>query len=403
MRHLKVFVLALLLACAPALWSAFVAVYGVWVPMPNGNGNQGAQTYLINAATHKYASCGVVTKTCTLNTAGFKLSTVNTGDTLKVSFQDIDTTTGDPDGVIDQYGTVAITAGTDDNKWIDGTTSPALGSITSGGNGSGSGRSVTIGDTVCLVREFNSFVAGSMYFLRYESQLNGWDPQMTVYDDGYNGTSWDKKAETPSFGLGCDDGTWQFMEGVSPFTATMQTISYNSGSAADEIALRFKFPFKTKLGGVRFWTNLAGDADVVLYSGTTALATVSLDNNVRRTTNAVYTNAQFQDYTLDADTVYRVALKPTTGTNIVLNYNNVQSNPIFDIVGGGRELYWSSRVDAGSWTDTTTRRPFISLNLVAFDSGAGSGAGGPSGYIAHVNPQYLPFFSRLIFPYVPHF
>lgn len=291
---------------------------------------------------------------------------------MKVSFQNVNGANGEPDGVVDEFGTVVI-AGTDDNKWIDTTTSPALGAITSGGNGAGSGRTVAVGDILALVVEFDSFVAGSLLILQQEGQLTYWNPSMNNYALHQVGGTWTKQGDTPMFALGCNDGTWQYMESVT--VGRTSQVTYNSASAADEIAMRFQLPYPAKLGSVKALIDFTAVAEIIVYEGTTALGTFSLDPELRRTTGFIWTQAQFGDLALTANTTYRVAVKPTTGTNLSLHRTTAQSNALFDTLGGGRQFYYSTRVDAGSWTDTDTIRPYVSLGLTAFDDGTGgSGA-----------------------------
>ena len=330
-KRILAVILSLLFTYSPVIWAT---LNGMWIPMPNANANQGPQANLIDASAEKIAFIGIMSKTCTLNKLCFLLSTVTTGDTLKLSFQNVDLATGDPDGVVDQFATVVI-ADTDDNKWICTDTSPASGLVTSGGNGAGSGRSVTIGDIVAGVVEFNSFVAGSLFLKSFETTLPTWDPAKNIYFTHFT-TAWTKFDFTPAFAMGCDDGTYQYMESVAPYTGVLQIHTYNSGSVADEIALHIKVPFSgMQVSKGRAWTNLGGDAELILYAGTTVQGTpFTLDKDLKFDTARRWAEAQFADLPLTANTDYYLALKPTSATDITLNYNDVGSNAILDVVGG---------------------------------------------------------------------
>jgi hypothetical protein len=365
-------------------------MYGIWLPVANENYNQGPQAILIDAATEKVAWIATMTKTCTLDRLGYNLHTVSTGDTLKCSFQNVDMTTGFPDGTIDQYRTVVIGAG-DGGKWIDPSTSPALGVLTDDGTDTGVKRSVTVGDIVAGVCEFDSFVAGSIQFRLLETNSNG--PQFfgNTYSAAYVGApSWSKPIWIPMVAFGCSDNTWQYIPGTTPTTNVDQTLAFNVDTGAqDEVALRFKLPYTAKLGQIAIRMNLSANADVVLYDGGSN-PSFTLDSDLTKSTNNTPHVAQFNDVILAADTVYRAALKPTTASNVTIFYQNFQQNALLAASGGTVEMYWSSRVDGGAWTDLNTRRPTISLGLTAFD--AGGGGAGNSGYISKLFGPYRPAY-----------
>jgi len=48
---------------------------------------------------------------------------------------------------------------------------------------------------------------------------------------------------------------------------------------------------------------------------------------------------------------------------------------MLDMLSGGQAFHFSSRADAGAWSDTTTRRPIMGLILSAADDGVGGGGG----------------------------
>ena len=75
---------------------------------------------------------------------------------------------------------------------------------------------------------------------------------------------------------------------------------------------------------------------------------------------------------MSADTTYRLAVKPTTATNVSLYSFSVNAAAIMAAFVGGTQWYQSTRTDAGAWTDSTTNCPFIGLHLSQLDDGAGA-------------------------------
>ena len=330
------------------------------------------QSFLLDASAEKVAFVFRAPKAGTLARVGFRTATVTTADTLKVSFQDVDATNGDPDGVVDQFRTVA-SAGVTSNTWI------RTGLITSDGTDNGTLRSVTRGQVITVVIEFNAFVAGVVNIAANRVfGLTANQPMVGLnYVDHFT-ASWAKS----TVGIGViaieyDDGSFAYLPNALP-ADTMSSNSVSSGTTPDEIALKVRLPFTAKVSGFYVAAIVAGDADVVLYDsdGTTPLATASIDKDQRVTGANISAGLFSSDVTLTANTFYWIALKPTTTTAETLYWFTVNATPgaaQLDQVSGGQDAYWTQRTDAGVWADTTTKRPLIGLILSALDDGVGGG------------------------------
>src|SRR3989304_561487 len=77
---------------------ALQTIKGLWLPQPLSWFIPTNVSFLIDAAAEKVAFIFKVPKTGTLESVSFVLGPVTTGDTLKISFQDVDVATGNPDG-----------------------------------------------------------------------------------------------------------------------------------------------------------------------------------------------------------------------------------------------------------------------------------------------------------------
>lgn len=377
-----------LLFCAKLIYAGWATVHGLYypeyIPANAAIGGSYYQNFLIDAAGEKVAMIVRAPKTGTLNRAGFLLGTVTAGDTLKVSFQDVDPATGDPDGTADQYRTVAI-ADTDDDKWIGGNSTPALGVMTSDGTDSGLKRSVTQGDLLAVVIEFDNRVNGNLNVRHFGTPNFSRVTMMgQSYVDHYT-TSWVKASVTGSTACGgivlleYDDGSSSYIPGTLP-AASFNYAQYHINSTPDEAMLRFSLPFPAKVTGYWFGADLDGDAELFLLdSGGSVVAnsTVSLDKDIRAATaGSVFGVLLANEITLAANTTYYLSLKPTTASALMLYYFNAPSNAAFGQASCGTACYWAQRVDGGAITTTDTRRPLMGLILSAVSDGAGGGGGG---------------------------
>lgn len=328
----------------------------------------GTAGVLLDASGEKAAVILRVPKTGTLHKVGFRTGTVTTGDTLKVSFQDV-AATGFPDETADQYRTIVI-ADANDDTWF------TTGILSSDGTDGGTKRSVTKDQEIAVVFEYNSYVAGNLYIANMTS-LGSTGLELYPYcaNKVGAGPTWAKinaAASTPVLALEYSDGSYAEF-GSLPFSSlTNQTFA--SDSAADEYALAFSLPFPCRIAGIGCLMDIDGNADLVLYEGTTSRATVSVDSDMRASTAINILEMKFTTpYEIAANTTYYASIKPTTTTAVGMYYFTVNSAAVMDSFDGGQNLYQATRVDGGAWTTDTAKRPFIWLLIDGFSDGVGGG------------------------------
>jgi hypothetical protein len=304
------------------------------------------------------------------------------GAVLKVSLQDVNLAAGpviQPDGTLDQYFTVP-----NDGSYVSH--AQITGTLTSDGSTPAT-RTVAHGDLLAVVWEWDShggsdtvIVKGfSLSSVQNCAGASGLQNACVLYTGG----SW---AATPvsmvaSVLLEFDDGTFGTLDGGMPVYSTGTTTgsaSINTGTTPDEYCLEFELPFATEVDGMWAWVNPAAGAnfDMILYSGTTALATVSVD------ANAVSANAQrsiqvrFPKIALSADTTYRVAILPTTANNVTVYYYDLYAEAHMAVVPFGTTGQTNTRTDAGAWgTATETRRLMAGIRVSGIDIPASTGGG----------------------------
>lgn len=163
--------------------------------------------------------------------------------------------------------------------------------------------------------------------------------------------------------------------------------AFSSASTPDERGLYFTLPSgwgsTYQLVGMRWLGAMAatGAYDIVLYSGTTVLQSVSMDTDADQSPTATRIRTVYFDETtlstLSYGTPYRLVIKPTTGTITTYEYvmdaaGDMDSWPL------GTNVYYTSRTDAGAFSEDTTKRNSIEALIFADTTVAASG--GASSY-----------------------
>ena len=315
-------------------------------------------SFILDASAEKAATIWRAGHSGAIRKIHFRTATVTTGDTMRVSLQDVDTSTGDPDGVADQSGTVVVAA-SDDSTWKTVTL--------------GADRTVTRGDWLAAVIEFDSFVAGNMQIARNTGpvSLHG------AYNDHFT-AAWAKVSAHPVLAVEYSDALFYPQPGVH--SGVVSSTSFNVDTVSfDEYGMLFTLPFSASCCGLGFFSSLAADLDLVLYSGTTPLQSVSWDSSIAIA--AIQAREMFfpASQTLSANTPYRVTIKPTTTSNVAIRHLDLFSAAARGQLPGGTVVQLTKRVDSGAWTDVDTSRPLMWLLLDGID--AGGGVIGPGGAI----------------------
>lgn len=295
-------------------------------------------TMTIDAAGEIAAFVFIAPKTGTLSKVRFRLSGVTTAQDLKVSFQDL--SSGNPDGTPDQYRVVP-------------SASVAVGFVETGilsddGTDGGTKRSVTIGDALAVVVEFNSAVGNVQVSTQSSNAASIFGH---AYSDLFT-ASWAKNtSQAPLFALEYSDGSVEPIAGVLP--GTYSNVVFNSGSSPDEYGNVFTLPFSARVSGIWAWVDYDNAADLVLYSGTSALATIAVPASTNRPGTAMgFVALQFPTPQTLAAGVYRAVLKPGA-SNVGINLATLAAAA--DLAAHFRsDFYGTSRTDAGAWSDDTT-------------------------------------------------
>lgn len=352
----------------------FVPVNRLWYGMPSWTNlpalAPAGSTFTIDATGEKVAMLGRFWNkdraTKLIDKVGFRFATVVKagGSALTVSLQNVDAATGppyQPDGTQDQ--TVAIAnanAAFVSNTWI------MTGSLDSQ-------RSVAFGELVAVVVEYDVSGRLSSDSVQIYGLSNAGASQVPLESGVSHFTaSWAAGGSTsPNVIFECSDGTFATIEGTLPHSATTNVIGLNSGATPDEVALAFTMPFACKIDGLAFALNVGANADfdIVLYQGTSALQTVSVDSNAIAAAAAGRPlEITIPETALIAGTQYYAVVKPTTANSLTVYTATVSAAGHFQAWPGESGWGYSTRTDAGSWAATTaTQRPFGGIRLSAID------------------------------------
>lgn len=226
----------------------------------------------------------------------------------------------------------------------------------------------TRGELLALVIGYSSGTVNSSNFSQINYNQAIGDGELFPYPvTNKTGTKTIQPSGWPVFGIAM--GTTAYGNPVQ----TIATNSFNSGSTPDEYACAFSIPGTGgtfKLAGVRLGggpgTLGTNTAKMILYSGTTALQEITHTGIVANATSNGWLDVYFTDttlQTLSTGTTYRIGLQPQSGTSWYWYTLNLASANDLSAFAGGSSFYLSTRTDAGSWSDDTTKRPLMELIL----------------------------------------
>jgi len=335
-----------------------------------------ATNLLIDASGEKIAYCGYFwTPTREGKTVdGVECRTgaiTDSGGTITTSIQNVDLTAGVP--MRPNEGTPLVSLADRD-----------LGLFTANAwNGYDFGASVALsfGQLIAVVWEFGTGFTTDVFRLgALSTSANTPSHSAVVVLKSGAGPSWPTVGQ-PLFAnvvFRCTDGSFGTLFGAMPcVNSDILTFSSSSGGF-DEIALGLQLPVPSTLEAIHAGIDMDGDANIIVYSGTTAQYTRLLDNSERGSASIRYIEVPVATLqSLSKDTLYRIGIQPNTTTSISVRYLDVNEAAHASLIYGCNAYthYWD-RVDGGAWSnETTTRIPYIGVTLAQLDDGAG-GSGG---------------------------
>jgi hypothetical protein len=366
---------------------------GLWVPadlfstsVPPGVANAS----VISFAGDFFAWMGPVwfkerTGTKNIQTVGFHFGGIvkSGGSGLTVSLQDVSLTAGppmQPDGVKDQTFAIANNnASFAANAWIQT------------GNLSAT-RTVAYGELLSVVIEFDGAGRlGSDTFVIVGVSEGG---AARLQSQGVTkiGATFTAFSAVQNIVLGFDDGTFGTLQGGYPATALGNHLFTSATGVANEYAMGIRFPFPVKISGAAIYMQqvAGGDCTINLYQGTTVLQSVTIDANaISMAASPRLMYVSFPETALAANTLYFLSVAPLTTNSVTTYYADVAAAAHLQAHGGGMAFCEYTRLNGGAWSaPVTTRAPYMSLELSAFDDGSSGGAGSGGAALSRIRTGY---------------
>lgn len=370
-----------------SLWEpSMVAIPGQSIQFPSDDG--AFETYgftsslVIDAAGEKVAMMGHVwtpDRTAkSITKIHFRFNTVvkSGGSGLRVSLQNVLANTNGPvpDETQDEYADIANgNASFVSNGWM---TTGAL----------SANRSVSPGDLLAVVIEFDptGWITPDSVQIACPT-VTGPAARYSLPSTAIKtGGSWGLGSSTrPNVLFEFSDGTFGTFAGADVCSDLNSHAIKQDTAGSDEYAMRFSFPVAVTVDGCFVRVNpsaTTADFNIVLYDSVdTELANISVDGAIR---NLDYKPMFLQfpsEVNLTANAVYRLSCRPNQTTSTVTVYTkDVNTANHMVVHQGGTSIYSSTRLNLGTWTDTTTRRLHgFGLSISAIDAGSG-GSGRPA-------------------------
>lgn len=298
----------------------------------------------------------------TVSHIGFSTSTVAGSPTCTVGIEALDAS-GFPSGSAGFGSTNGTTATLSSNSWV----LTALGG------------SATISKGSFFAVKI-AYASGTSVIVRFMNGIS--QPQTTVvpYKVTNTGTPTKGQVGQACIALGSSSTTFYHVPMALPVTALTGATFNNTNSA--KRGLRFIPPMNCRAIGVRWYANntTGGNYNIGVYTGDASGTELSSSSTAIDGDNAagggVMSSAYFDSsVTLTAGTAYRVAIEPTSATNVGFVTITLPSSDYYGASPGGANSTYTA-LASGTWTDSTTQIPTMDVILDQVDDGTGSGSGG---------------------------
>lgn len=308
-----------------------------------------------------YALCAK--EDMTISHVGFRAGAATGSPTMDITVETISTTTGLPTGTLWATNTSANTGTITTNTNV-------LTALTASA-------SVLRGQVFCVKL---ALAAGTSQAIQCLS--SNVSPSQSSLPYTINNTGTPTRAVTsvvPTLALGSSSTTFYQLPGFFPASAATGGAFNNTNSARR--GLRFTIPMSCRATGIRWWNNnTTGDYNAILFNdaGTElSSSSTAFSGNHSAAAAAGIVNVYFDNpVTLTAGSTYRIAIEPSSATNVNVSTYTVPSTDYRSATPIGTAGHYTS-FTTGVWDDTnTTLVPQMDVLLDQFDNGVSSGGGG---------------------------
>lgn len=311
----------------------------------------------LNGSTTRWAFVFQAPETGNIRKIWWRLASVTTAQPIQLSLQDPSTTTGYPDGIVDQSVVRASPAA---NVWYGDTLN--------------ADRAVTSGDEVALVMEWSGTAGDANILMNAASML------MSTYSCTYTSGAWSKGLAGTNRGfcgmIEYSTGAIYPIIGCHPGLST--NLDFSNATTYREVGMIFTPQETRAVRGIIVDGRLSGNGSIVIYESdlTTVKANIPFFAAQTFGTTANPCQVWFPTVvTLNSGSQYGVVVKPSTSTTCRVNWWDLPSAAARAAChfGFGSDGWLLQKNNAGTWVQTNTSKP----NLV-FLSDNGGGSGGSS-------------------------
>jgi hypothetical protein len=296
----------------------------------------------------------------------------NAGTTLKVGLAAVDTTNGPPTRAVNVADVITF----DVSKSYTSAAAPTATAWIESVPGAGT-KTIANGDLVAFCVQMTARGGADAVNVQTEQVLGG-TARPAVTD--FTGAAYSNKGNLPNAVITFSDGVLGYFYGGYVASVGLTSQAWNNTSGTKEYGNLLQFPFPCKAYGIFGAMSFNGDTDLILYSdplGTPfAEKTISVDLN---TIGAAASNNGFDElfpapFSIAANTPYAVIAKPTSATNVTLNYKtfNAAAHQKSESPGSATNGYAVNRASGAFGAQNSSKDRFaIGLLLGAFDAGGG--------------------------------
>lgn len=307
----------------------------------------------LTSAGHGFGAVFQAPKTGNIAALHFRSATVSVAGDADVRLETVDATTGVGSGTLAAANANVTRNVAANNTWYRNVLTAAC--------------PVTLGQRLCavLMRTTGSY------------GISSYDTASTVASFPYgviNTGSWSKSGAAPLVLVEYDDGTFPHVNNLFPVSAGS---GFNLSTAGvDQAGILFTAPVAFRTHGCVFHADFDGVAELYLLdtSNTVIAQATWIDPDIRSASGAGRFEALWDSpATLTAGQQYRLIVKATSATTVILSYWDVNTASYMAALPGGTDGRWTQRTGAGAWSQTTTRKAAVALMVNGVDIPAGGG------------------------------
>lgn len=325
-----------------------------------------------SVAGEKNAQVLQAAETMVVTAISFKVNALTTAGNVDVSIQTLDPATGSPTGTLWSAGAEALAfpLTTANTIYTATLTTPVT---------------INRGDIYVIVLT-NPATSNPNYALATQGSSARLTTTFPYRIRSTSAGVWTKAVNAPFVVVPVVSGAYPFMlHGglVHNFTAESFNSGTASGSGGDERGVMFNLPYGVRVTGAWIFEP-GGPFELVLYDAAdnVLMTSQTFPNAARATAGSGTVGVYMFNGTYDTlpNVTYRLAIKPTSTTNVSIRANTATTGYTADmqlssLPFSAAQFTWTSRTDGGAWTQNNLKVPFLTLVCRAIDTGGGGGSG----------------------------